>query len=99
MKPDWSTASDGALGQMWADTFVWYLMEVVEQKVLLSDEHRQRMYLKLKEIDAELQKRGLPARSDYAEAFRTGELLPEEDLKRMIILAYGRDVRRKRTTQ
>lgn len=84
--------SDEELGQMWANKFSWYLMEMEQGRVLLDDETHARLVAEMRQLDVELRSRGRVADGRYADAFERRELLPAEDMRRLAIQTYGRPV-------
>ena len=81
------------LGQMWASRFIWYLMEILAGGPLLEAAQRAEMAATLRALDEEIAARGLPVNPAFVEAFATRGELPEADLHRLFVLAYGRDPR------
>ena len=82
--------TDEQLGQVWADKFVWYLMEMMEGRTLLYDEAHMLLVGELRKLDEEMRRRGLPANRRYIDAFEQRRLLPEDEMRRLSIRIYGR---------
>jgi hypothetical protein len=82
--------TDDQLGKTWASKFIRYLMEMKEGRKLLDDETHARLIDELRQLDNEIERRGLPGNRRFVEAFAKRELLPDEDMERLSIQAYGR---------
>lgn len=88
----WKQLTDTQLGQAWSSRLTWYLMEMKEGRIMLDHEAHARRISAMREIEAEMRRRALPVHSRYTDAFEMRELLPEDDMRRLALIAYGRTV-------
>lgn len=92
--------TDDQLGQQWANIFSWAVMEIVQGKTLLPADQREKMAGWLDDLEAEMVSRGLETGNHvHNRAFREAnyDLFTEEDKTRLIVMMYGRDVRKDKT--
>lgn len=88
----WKQLTDAQLGQAWSSRLTWYLMEMKEGRLMLDHEAHARRISAMREIEAEMRRRSLPVHSRYTDAFEKRELLPEDEMRRLALIAYGRTV-------
>jgi hypothetical protein len=88
----WTQLSDAQLGQAWSSRLTWYLMEMKEGRIMLDHEAHARRVRTMREIEAEMRRRSLPVHPRYTDAFERRELLPQDDMRRLALIAYGRPV-------
>lgn len=89
----WRQLTNAQLGQAWSSRLTWYLMEMKAGRVMLDHEAHARRIAALRQIEAEMRRRSLPVHSRYTDAFEQRALLPEDDMRRLAAIAYGRPVK------